>query len=57
MLDVRRRLKRRGVTGIGIPDLMIAMTAQAHHKVILTSDRGFWRMQPVLGLQLLEVSG
>lgn len=57
MLDIRWRLKRRGVTGISIPDLIIAMTAQASQKVLLARDRGFSRMQSVMDLRLLEVSG
>lgn len=56
MLDVRWRLKKAGVAGVSIPDLIIAMTAVAHQKVILTLDRDFWRMRPILGFHLLEVA-
>lgn len=56
MPGVRWRLKQAGVGGVSIPDLIIAMTAMAHRKVILTLDRDFWRMRPILGLHLLEVA-
>ena len=56
MPEVRWRLKRAGVAGVSIPDLIVAMTAQAAQKTILTCDRDFRRMQPVLNLQLLDVS-
>ncbi|MBI4314229.1 MAG: PIN domain-containing protein [Candidatus Omnitrophica bacterium] len=57
MLQARRRLRTAGITGISIPDLIIALTATAHQKIVLTRDRDFQRMQTVLGLKLLELSG
>ena len=56
MLDARWRCKLRGITGLSIPDLIIAITARAHRVPILTRDHDFRRMQPVLDLQLVEVS-
>lgn len=56
MLESRWQLKRRGVTGIGIPDLMVAHIALAHRKILFTLDRDFLRMRPVLTLELLELS-
>ena len=55
MLESRWQLKRQGITGISIPDLIIAHVALAHRKAILTQDQGFQRMQPVLKLSLVEV--
>ena len=56
MLESRWQFKRRGITGISIPDLMVAHIALAHRKTLFTLDRDFWRMRPVLSLDLLEIS-
>jgi predicted nucleic acid-binding protein len=53
-MEVQFRLKRRGINGISIPDLIIAVVAAANGKVILTKDSDFGRIQRVLPLELLE---
>lgn len=55
MAKSRWRLKMRGLSGISIPDLIVAHVALAHDKTLLTLDRDFWRMRPVLGLRLMEM--
>jgi hypothetical protein len=54
LTDVQFRLKRRGINGISIPDLIIAVVAKANGKVIFTKDSDFWRIQRVLPLELIE---
>lgn len=55
MLESRWQLKMKGITGISIPDLLVAHVALIHRKAILTLDRDFQRMQVVLGLMLVEI--
>lgn len=52
MLESRWRLKTQGITGVSIPDLIVAHVALAHGKVILTRDKDFWRMESTLGLSI-----
>lgn len=47
-------LKRKGFYGIGIPDLMIAISAKAHDREIFSRDRHFELMQKPLGLKLFD---
>jgi len=54
IMEVQFRLKRRGINGISIPDLIIAVVAAANGKVILTKDSDFGRIQRVLPLELME---
>lgn len=54
MMALRWRLKTKGIAGVSIPDLIIAQTAYAHQKVILTRDRDFSRLRRVLDIRLLE---
>ncbi len=44
-------LKQKGIHGIGIPDLMIAILARTHEKEIFTKDRHFDLMKKPLGLK------
>ena len=53
IMEVQFRLKRRGINGISIPDLIIAVVAAANGKVILTKDSDFGRIQRVLPLELM----
>ncbi len=55
MLESRWQLKRQGITGISIPDLIVAYAAVAHGKAILTQDQDFRRMQTILKLSLVEI--
>ncbi len=52
--DVQFRLKRRGIGGISIPDLIIAVVAKANGKVIFTRDSDFRRIQRALPVELIE---
>ena len=45
-------LKQKGIHGIGIPDLMIAVLARTHEKEVFTKDRHFDLMKKPLGLKL-----
>jgi predicted nucleic acid-binding protein len=52
IMHVQFLLKRKGLHGIGIPDLMIAISAKAHDREIFSRDRHFELMQKPLGLKL-----
>ncbi|PTL35205.1 hypothetical protein CLG94_10905 [Candidatus Methylomirabilis limnetica] len=54
IMEVQFRLKRAGVNGISIPDLMIAVVARANDKVIFTKDSDFRLIQRALPVELLE---
>ncbi|MDE2059065.1 MAG: PIN domain-containing protein [candidate division NC10 bacterium] len=54
IIEVQSRLKRGGVNGISIPDLMIAVVAKANSKALFTKDHDFQRIQRVLPVELLE---
>lgn len=54
IMDVQFRLKRKGVNGISIPDLMIAVVANANGKVVFTKDSDFRLIQRGLPIVLLE---
>jgi predicted nucleic acid-binding protein len=47
-------LKRKGLHGVGIPDLMIAISAKAHDREIFSRDRHFELMQKPLRLKLFK---
>lgn len=47
-------LRRRGVNGVGIPDLIIAAVSQFHDIPIFSKDRHFAAMREHLGLVLYE---
>lgn len=54
IIDVQFRLKRMGINGISIPDLIIAIIANANDKVVFTKDSDFRLIQRVLSIELLE---
>jgi predicted nucleic acid-binding protein len=54
IMEVQFRLKRMGINGISIPDLMIAVVAKANDKVIFTKDGDFRLIQRGLPITLLE---
>lgn len=54
IIDVQFRLKRRGINGISIPDLIIAVVASANDKVVFTKDSDFRLIQRGLPVTLLE---
>jgi len=43
---------KKGINGIGLPDLIIAQNAKQHHAEIYTLDRHFTMMKSVLELKL-----
>ena len=45
-------LKRKGLHGVGIPDLMIAISAKTHDREIFSKDRHFALMEKPLKLKL-----
>lgn len=55
IVDWRTRLRKRGVSGISIADLIIAVAGYAHNKLILAKDRHFEIMKKELGINLLEI--
>lgn len=54
IIDVQFRLKRMGINGINIPDLIIAVVANANGKVVFTKDSDFRLIQRGLPIELLE---
>lgn len=54
IMEVQFRLKRRGINGISIPDLMIAVVANANGKIIFTQDNDFRLIQRGLTIELLR---
>jgi predicted nucleic acid-binding protein len=54
IIDAQFRLKRAGINGISIPDLIIAVVAKTNEKVIFTKDSDFQRIRRVLSIELLE---
>jgi predicted nucleic acid-binding protein len=44
---------RKGINGVGIPDLMIAQNARHHEALIYTHDKHFLRMAAPLKIKLL----
>lgn len=54
IMEVQFRLKRRGINGISIADLLIAVVANANGKVIFTKDNDFQLIQRGLSIELLR---
>jgi len=52
--EAQFRLKRGGINGISIPDLIIAVVAKANGKALFTKDSDFRRIHRVLPLELIE---
>ncbi len=55
IMHAQLTLKRKGLHCIGIPDLMVAVSAKAHDREIFSRDRHFKLMQKPLGLKLFKV--
>ena len=55
IIEVQFQLKRKGINGISIPDLIIAVVAKANLKVVFTKDRDFQRIQRALAVELMEL--
>ncbi len=57
MIYAQYDLKRKGIHGVSIPDLIIAVTARAHNREIYSKDSHFRLMKKSLGLRLFEPTG
>lgn len=55
IMETQFRLKRSGINGISIPDLIIAVVARANEKIVFTKDRDFKLIQRALPIRLLEL--
>ena len=53
IMETQFRLKRKGINGISIPDLIIAVVARANEKIIFTKDSDFKLIQRALPIRLL----
>lgn len=54
IIEVQFRLRRMGINGISIPDLMIAVVANANGKVVFTKDSDFRLIQRALPVAVLQ---
>ncbi len=52
LIRFRHRLQTKGVTGIGIPDLIVATVAIQNRKLVFTADEDFPRMLPHVPVHL-----
>ena len=50
----QRKLKQKGINGVGIPDLIVAITAMAHDVEVFSKDHHFDSMNEIIGLKLFE---
>jgi predicted nucleic acid-binding protein len=48
------KLKQKGINGVSIPDLIVAVTAMAHEVTVYSKDRHFKQMEQFLGLKLFR---
>ncbi|WP_153304550.1 hypothetical protein [Geoalkalibacter ferrihydriticus] len=53
-MDAAFLLRKKGVNGVGIPDLIIALIAHHHDLPVLSKDRHFHAMHAHLGLKLYD---
>ena len=54
IIEWQYKLKRKGIHGIGIADLIVAIVANEHDSAILTSDKHFKLAEQVMGLELVR---
>ena len=54
VIKAQRQLKQKGINGVGIPDLIVAVTALAHDVEVFSKDRHFGVMKKIIGLKLFE---
>ena len=54
IIDFQHECLRKGINGIGIPDLIIAQNALQNHCKIYSLDQHFELMKKPLGLALIE---
>lgn len=55
IVDWRIVLRKKGISGISIADLIIAAVGYAHDKLILARDRHFELMKEELGISLFRI--
>jgi predicted nucleic acid-binding protein len=51
VIEGQRKLKQKGINGVGIPDLLVAVTAMAHGVAVFSKDRHFKQMEKYVGLK------
>jgi predicted nucleic acid-binding protein len=56
VMETQFRLKRKGVNGMSIPDLIIAVVALAADRAVFTKDHDFTLIRKVLPLRIVEVT-
>lgn len=56
IMETQFRLKRSGINGVRIPDLIIAVVARANEKIVFTKDSDFQLIRRVLPIRLLELA-
>ena len=56
VINAQRKLKSRGVNGVGIPDLIIAVTAMVNDAAVFSKDHHFDLMEKALGLEMFSSS-
>lgn len=54
IIEFQFKCLKTGLTGIGIPDLIIAQNAKQNHCEIFTLDNYFSLMKDILGLQIMN---
>jgi len=54
VIYAQRKLKQKGINGVGIPDLIVAVTAMKHEVKVFSKDRHFGSMKKIIGLKIFE---
>ena len=54
VIYAQRKLKQKGINGVGIPDLIVAVTAMKHEVKVFSRDRHFDSMKKIIGLKIFE---
>jgi len=54
VICVQRKLKQKGINGVGIPDLIVAVTAMKHEVKVFSRDHHFDSMKKNIGLKIFE---
>jgi len=54
IIDYQYKCLNKGLNGIGIPDLIIALNAKQNHCSIYSLDKHFNRMENILNIKLID---
>jgi predicted nucleic acid-binding protein len=54
IIDYQYKCLKKGLNGIGIPDLIIAQNAKQNHCSIYSLDKHFNRMENILNIKLID---